>query len=374
MAKDPFNLFRFRSKKQQEKDLQAYTAWAFPYGAAQREKVAALLAQLFPREDAAIALVIFLTGKEAFCDKDGEREDEGEEGRHDEDANDVEEGVGEGGATSVGGGLEGGEPGGDGGADVHAQDQAGGGVEVDGAIGHEDDGDTGGGGGTLDDGRGDGTDEDALEHADDGEGAVSAGGGEEGHGVAHALGFGDGREGAAHELKAKEDEAQTQEDEADELPAFAGGEEVEDGGNADDGHDGGDTDLREDGHQPRGDSGTDVGTDDHVDGLQERHDAAGHHAHHHDRGDGGALNNGGDDGARGDTGEAVGGGGGHDLAHTGPGHTLETLGNLLHAQQKDAQAADEAGHNGGGTCALNDGELFDGGQKGFHANLLLTKS
>ena len=75
MAKDPFNLFRFRSKKQQEKDLQAYTAWAFPYGAAQREKVAALLAQLFPREDAAIALVIFLTGKEAFCDREGDRED-----------------------------------------------------------------------------------------------------------------------------------------------------------------------------------------------------------------------------------------------------------------------------------------------------------
>ena len=76
MAKDPFSMFRFRSKKQQEKEMKAYAAWAFPHGEAQKERLRALLAQLMPREDATISMVLFLTGKEAFCDKDGEREDE----------------------------------------------------------------------------------------------------------------------------------------------------------------------------------------------------------------------------------------------------------------------------------------------------------
>ena len=76
MGKDPFNLFRFRSKKQEQKEREAYAAWAFPYGPAQKEKIRALLTQLLPKEDAAIAMVIFLMGKEAFCDKDGEREDD----------------------------------------------------------------------------------------------------------------------------------------------------------------------------------------------------------------------------------------------------------------------------------------------------------
>ena len=78
MGKDFSNLFRFRSKKEQEREQAAYAAWAFPYGAAQREKVQGLLGQLIPREDKAIALVLFLTGKEAFCDKDGDRSDQEE--------------------------------------------------------------------------------------------------------------------------------------------------------------------------------------------------------------------------------------------------------------------------------------------------------
>ena len=76
MAKDFFDLFRFRSKKEREKEQADYAAWAFPYGQAQREKVQALLGELMPREDEAIAMVFFLTGKEAFCDKEGDRKDE----------------------------------------------------------------------------------------------------------------------------------------------------------------------------------------------------------------------------------------------------------------------------------------------------------
>lgn len=72
MGRDLFDLFRYKSKKEEEKELAAYAAWAFPYGEAQRGKVMALLSQLLPKEDASIAMVIFLIGKEAFCDKDGE--------------------------------------------------------------------------------------------------------------------------------------------------------------------------------------------------------------------------------------------------------------------------------------------------------------
>lgn len=76
VAKDFMDLLRFRSKKQQKKEMEAYAAWAFPHGPRQQEKVRALLAQLLPGEDTTIAMVIFLLGKEAFWDKDGRWEDE----------------------------------------------------------------------------------------------------------------------------------------------------------------------------------------------------------------------------------------------------------------------------------------------------------
>ena len=75
MAKDPFNLFRFRSKKQEQKELEEYTAWAFPYGSAQKEKIRVLLAALVPKEDASIAMMAFLIGKEAYWDKDEEHDE-----------------------------------------------------------------------------------------------------------------------------------------------------------------------------------------------------------------------------------------------------------------------------------------------------------
>ncbi len=78
MGKDPFNIFRFRNPKQEKKEMEAYAAWAFPYGAEQEKKIRALLTQLVPQEDAAISMVLFLTGGEAFWDKDDEHE-EGEE-------------------------------------------------------------------------------------------------------------------------------------------------------------------------------------------------------------------------------------------------------------------------------------------------------
>ena len=76
MAKDLSHLFLFRSKKQEKREMEKYIAWAFPYGPAQREKIRELLSQIVPKEDASIAMVIFLTGKEAFCDKDGLWEEE----------------------------------------------------------------------------------------------------------------------------------------------------------------------------------------------------------------------------------------------------------------------------------------------------------
>ena len=43
VAKDFMDLLRFRSKKQQKKEMEAYAAWAFPHGPRQQEKVRALL-------------------------------------------------------------------------------------------------------------------------------------------------------------------------------------------------------------------------------------------------------------------------------------------------------------------------------------------
>ena len=72
MGKDLSHLFFFRSKREEKKAMEEYAAWAFPYGAVQKEKIRELLSRLIPKEDVSIAIVIFLTGKEAFCDKDGQ--------------------------------------------------------------------------------------------------------------------------------------------------------------------------------------------------------------------------------------------------------------------------------------------------------------
>lgn len=69
MGRDPFPWLRFKSRRQEAKEQAEYAAWAFPYGSAQQEKIRALLAQLFPREPISVAMVNYLTGREAFLNR-----------------------------------------------------------------------------------------------------------------------------------------------------------------------------------------------------------------------------------------------------------------------------------------------------------------
>lgn len=56
--------FAYRSPKQRRRDSRRYDRWAFPYGEAQHDAIAALLAQLFPRESPKIAMARYLIGRE----------------------------------------------------------------------------------------------------------------------------------------------------------------------------------------------------------------------------------------------------------------------------------------------------------------------
>lgn len=69
MAIDFSSWFVFKSKAEREKDEKAYMSRAFPYGAIQQKIVKELLHQLVPKEDAAMAMVAFLIGKEAYRDQ-----------------------------------------------------------------------------------------------------------------------------------------------------------------------------------------------------------------------------------------------------------------------------------------------------------------
>lgn len=56
----------WKSKAQQKQEQEDYEKWAFPYGAAQREKLVALLLKVFPKESEATTLIPFLTCKELY--------------------------------------------------------------------------------------------------------------------------------------------------------------------------------------------------------------------------------------------------------------------------------------------------------------------
>ena len=60
-----------QSREEREREDQAFFRWAFPYGAAQRERVLALLERVLPRRRPQMALVIYLTAREAFWDREG---------------------------------------------------------------------------------------------------------------------------------------------------------------------------------------------------------------------------------------------------------------------------------------------------------------
>ena len=64
MALGDIQWLQWKSKSTRERDEQEYAQWAFPFGDAQKEKIALCLKELFPKEDPSVSLVCFLTAKE----------------------------------------------------------------------------------------------------------------------------------------------------------------------------------------------------------------------------------------------------------------------------------------------------------------------
>lgn len=60
------SLFTFRSPEQQKADAHRYDRWAFPYGEAQKRRIAELLEQLLPEEAPTTAMAVYLIGREGY--------------------------------------------------------------------------------------------------------------------------------------------------------------------------------------------------------------------------------------------------------------------------------------------------------------------
>ena len=58
--------FMFKSAKQRAREEKQFARWAFPYGEAQKEKIAVIIRQLLPKEDPKTGMAIFLMGREAL--------------------------------------------------------------------------------------------------------------------------------------------------------------------------------------------------------------------------------------------------------------------------------------------------------------------
>ena len=58
--------FTFKTAKQRAREEKQFARWAFPYGDAQKEKVAQILRELMPKEDPKAALALFLMGRQAY--------------------------------------------------------------------------------------------------------------------------------------------------------------------------------------------------------------------------------------------------------------------------------------------------------------------
>jgi len=66
MALGENQIFQWKSKATQAKELEEYEKWAFPYGEKQRENLEKLLLEMHPRQKIAMLLIPFLTCKELY--------------------------------------------------------------------------------------------------------------------------------------------------------------------------------------------------------------------------------------------------------------------------------------------------------------------
>ena len=76
MGREYFPFFVRKSRRQEERERQNYFAWAFPYGKEQQKKLRGILAELFPKEASEMAMMAYLTGREAYLDRFGDHEGE----------------------------------------------------------------------------------------------------------------------------------------------------------------------------------------------------------------------------------------------------------------------------------------------------------
>lgn len=60
------DFFTIKFPWQRKEEERIYGQWAFPFGAAQKQAVEALLKALLPNEDIKMAMAIYLTGREGY--------------------------------------------------------------------------------------------------------------------------------------------------------------------------------------------------------------------------------------------------------------------------------------------------------------------
>ena len=58
--------FVWKSKAEREQEAEEYAEWAFPYGEQQRENLAALMKAVFPKSEASLNMVKFLSCRELY--------------------------------------------------------------------------------------------------------------------------------------------------------------------------------------------------------------------------------------------------------------------------------------------------------------------
>jgi hypothetical protein len=63
-------LFDFRSKEEKQRSYEAYSKQIFPYGDAQKERIAELLTALFPKEKPSFVLMYYILVKAAMLEEE----------------------------------------------------------------------------------------------------------------------------------------------------------------------------------------------------------------------------------------------------------------------------------------------------------------
>ena len=245
-------------------------------------------------------------------------------------ADHVEGDVRVGGAFAVGRGAQRRQVGGDGGADVFAEDEGGGGLELYDAGGGQPHGYAERGRGGLHDERDDATGEGAFQHPGVGVGGKFVEPGDEVRDVAY------GGEAVFHHLQAEEDHAYAHGRHSGVAHLLVLDEEVQEDRDA---HQRQTVHAHVYGEYPAGDGGAYVRAHYDAYGLLKGHYPGVDEPDGHDGGDGGGLDEAGDERPHAGRHEAVVGDHPYELAQPVAGDGLEAVGHAFHAEEEDSEAA-----------------------------------